>query len=209
MCYIFIMGILEDSLTDEDIILAYKDGNLEAFKKLIDRYTPLLYNFTARLSNKNDAPDIVQESFVKVWKNLNRFDSKRASFKTWIFTIAKNTTTDFLRKKKSILFSDMPGRTGGNNKDVNEEKNSFAENIPAEETLPDLALIKLEDSAFLNQILEKLTPSYREVLVLHYQEEMTFDEIGKVLDKPLNTVKSQHRRAIMELRRMIDLTAPN
>ena len=181
--------------TDEEIILTYKNGDEEAFKKLIKRYTTPLYNFTARLTNRNDAPDIVQEVFIKVWKNIRHFDVKKASFKTWIFTIAKNTTTDFLRKKKSLLFSDM-----GSEEDIN----SFAENIPDDKLLPDTALQKLQDSQFLDKILLKLQPNYREVLILHYQEEMTFEEIGKILDKPLNTVKSQHRRAIIELRKTLD-----
>ena len=184
--------------TDEEIIRLYKNGDKAAFKKLIDRYSSPLYNFTARLANRNEAPDIVQETFIKAWKNIYRFNPDRASFKTWIFTIAKNSATDFLRKKKSLLFSDMPERTNGD-----ENINSFAENIPTEDLLPDAALQKLEDKQFLGEILEKLRLEYREVLVLHYQEEMTFEEIGKVLDKPLNTVKSQHRRALLELRRII------
>lgn len=190
--------------TDEEIILSYKNGEREAFKKLIDRYTASLYNFVARLAGKNDAPDITQEIFIKVWKNLNRFDENKASFKTWIFTIAKNTTTDFLRKKKSLLFSDLNNPTRSDLDD-----NSFEENIPDEDLLPDETLQKLEektaDEKFLNDLLAKLRPIYQEILALHYQEEMTFEEIGKVLVKPLNTVKSQHRRALLELRRMVDI----
>ena len=182
---------------DEEIILAYKKGDQEAFKKLIERYTTSLYNFTARLTNRNEAPDIVQEIFIKAWKNIQRFDPRKASFKTWIFTIAKNTATDFLRKKKSWLFSDLE-------KWNDEEADSFSESIPAQDLLPDAALQKLQDSQFLDKMLEGLSPNYREVLVLHYQEEMTFEEIGKILTKPLNTVKSQHRRAILELRKMLN-----
>jgi RNA polymerase sigma-70 factor (ECF subfamily) len=192
---------------DEEIITSYRNGNQEAFRLLINRYTPPLYNFTARLTNQNDAADIIQEVFIKVWKNIHHFDGTKASFKTWIFTIARNTTTDFLRKKKSLLFSDMPNRASGK-KENDEEMNSFAENIPDNNLLPDEALQKLqdktEDQRFLNDILEKLHPNYREVLVLHYQEEMAFEEIGKILGKPLNTIKSQHQRAIMELRKMLN-----
>jgi RNA polymerase sigma-70 factor (ECF subfamily) len=190
--------------TDEEIILSYKNGEREAFKKLIGRYTGPLYNFVARLAGKNNAPDIAQEIFIKVWKNLNRFDENKASFKTWIFTIAKNTATDFLRKKKSLLFSDLdkPVR-----QDLADNENSFAENIPDEDLLPDETLQKLEektaDEKFLNDLLAKLRPVYQEILSLHYQEEMTFEEIGKVLAKPLNTVKSSHRRALLELRKII------
>lgn len=185
--------------TDEEIILSYKNNDQEAFKIIVKRYTNPLYNFSARLTNKNDARDIVQEIFIKTWKNIRRFDSSKASFKTWIFTIARNTTTDFLRKKRNLLFSDMTLKTDNDK----EEVNSFAENIPTEDLLPDVALQKLEDSQFLNKTLEKLRLDYQEVLILHYQEEMTFEEIGRILNKPLNTIKSQHRRAIIELRKLL------
>src|SRR3989344_5584327 len=116
-------------LTDEEVIVIYKNSDEKAFKTLIARYATPLYNFTARLANKNDASDIVQEIFIKVWKNIGRFDERKASFKTWIFTIARNTITDFLRKKKSLLFSDLakPAR-----QDLADGINSFAENIPDE-----------------------------------------------------------------------------
>ncbi|MEI7709708.1 MAG: sigma-70 family RNA polymerase sigma factor [bacterium] len=186
---------MPDISTDEALIALYKNGDQSSFKNLINRYTPPLYNFIARLTNKNDAPDIVQEIFIKVWKNLNRFDASKASFKTWVFTIARNTATDYLRKKRSLVFSDIEN---GEDEDIN----SFAENIPDEQLLPSAALEKIQDKEFLDRILEKLQTSYREVLTLHYQENMTFDEIGKVLNKPLNTVKSQHRRALIELRKL-------
>src|SRR5258708_7014412 len=181
--------------SDEEIVQIYKEGNKEAFKELIDRYSSHLYNFSARLAGKNNASDIVQETFIKVWGNMERFDPKKASFKTWIFTIAKNSITDFLRKKKVVLFSDMGSG----------EDDSFLGNIPDENPLPDKMLEKLEDKEFLNKILEKLRYDYREILLLHYQEDMTFEEIGKVLNQPPNTVKSKHYRAIQELRKLIPL----
>ncbi|MEI8174357.1 MAG: RNA polymerase sigma factor [bacterium] len=186
-----------NEMTDEEIIILYQNGNQEIFKNLINRYASPLYNFTARLTNHNDAPDIVQNVFIKIWKNINNFDSEKASFKTWIFTIAKNTTTDFLRKKRTLLFSDLEKNDNSDNTD------SFAENIPDEQILPDIALQKLQDKELLDNLLNKLNPSHKEVLILHYQEEMTFDEIGKILNKPLNTVKSQWRRALIELRKAI------
>jgi len=189
---------LSDS-TDEEIVTLYKNGNLNVLKIIISRYISSLYNFTARLTNRNDAGDIVQDAFIKAWKNIHHYDPQKASFKTWIFTIAKNTATDFLRKKRNLLFSDMP--TWGD--ESGKDENSFAENIPSEDLLPDAALQKLQDSQFLNKTLEKLRLDYQEVLILHYQEEMTFEEIGEILNKSLNTVKSQHRRAIIELRKML------
>jgi len=190
---------MPSSKTDEEIIILYKSGDEGVLKDLVDRYTSPIYNLVARLADKNNAPDIVQETFIKVWKNLHNFDINKASFKTWIFTIAKNTTTDFLRKKKSLLFSDMEGYANDD-----ENQNSFSENIVDKELLPNEVLQKLQDSNLLNKTLEKLPLNYRTILVLHYQEDMTFDEIGKVLSKPLNTVKSQHYRAIVLLRKMLN-----
>ena len=183
-------------LTEEEIILSCKNGDPETFKTLIARYSRPLYNFTAHLTNKNDASDLVQEIFIKVWKNIRHFNPLRASFKTWIFTIARNTTTDFLRKKKSILFSELVGP-------ARQDLADFVENIPDENLWPEETLQKLEDKKNLNDLLGKLRPGYQEVLILHYQEEMSFAEIGKILDKPLNTVKSIHHRAILELRKML------
>lgn len=191
---------MQPNETDEEIITRFQQGDQQAFKDLIDRYVTPLYNFTARIAGRNDASDIVQEIFIKVWKNIGRFNPIKASFKTWIFTISKNTATDFLRKKRSLLFSDIADRAGGE-KDTEDDTNFFADNIPDEQILPDVALEKLQEKKFLNNLLDQLKPDYREVLVLHYQEEMTFDEIGRILNKPLNTVKSQHRRAIIELRK--------
>jgi len=185
--------------SDEEIIILYKKGDKETFKELINRYTTPLYNFTARTANKNDAEDIVQEIFIKVWKNLGRFDESKASFKTWIFTIARNTATDFLRKKRTLLFSDMEN----SNKNLDSAGESLMENIPDGQILPDAALQKLQDEEFLNKAMEKLSVEEKEIMILHYREEITFDEIGKILNKSLNTVKSKHRRALIKLRKIL------
>ena len=180
-------------ILDNKLVQAYLADDEHAFKLLIDRYTPLIYNFTARLAGREHASDIVQEVFIKVWKNIRKFDLEKASFKTWIFTIAKNTTTDVLRKKKEIDFSDL---------DIDDES-TFADTIPDEALLPDKVLEKLEDNKLLNHLLDQLPVTYKSVLVLHYQEEMTFEEIGTILGKSANTVKSQHRRALVQLRKMV------
>jgi len=176
----------------EDLIKEYISGDQDAFKKLIDKYMPSIYNFSVRFVGVENAKDTTQDVFLKVWRNIKKFDGKKASFKTWIFTIARNTITDYLRKKKSVVFSSLD----------NEEEN-FESNIEDEVILVDEALIKLEDKEFLNNLLDELPINYREVLVLYYQEDMTFNEIGKLLGKPLNTVKSYHRRALILLKEKV------
>lgn len=191
--YVTIFSMVE---TDEEIIHSYKNGETVALKRLIDRYTDHIYNFVRRLGASSDAPDVTQEIFIKVWKNIRKFDESKATFKTWIFTIARNTVTDFLRKKKAILFSDLETKNESTDESVSEK-------IPDQAILPDEAVQRLQDKEFLNELVETLSPEYRAVLLLYYQEEMTFDAIGKVLNKPTNTVKSQHRRALIALRKML------
>jgi len=175
---------------EEDYLLIkkYLDGDQASLKMLIDKHTPSIYNFTSRFVGVDQAKDTTQEIFIKVWKNLKNFDVSKAQFKTWIFTIARNTITDYLRKKKSISFSSMG------------EDNFIEETIKDESDLPDEIFQKLQDKEMLNKVLEEIPALYKEVLMLHYQEDMTFKEIGEVLNKPLNTVKNYHFRAIKKLK---------
>lgn len=180
---------------DIEIITEYLSGNDESLRFLISKYTKPVYNFVRHLVHSdNEAEDITQEVFIKIWKNLKKFSVSKSSFKTWLFTVARNTTIDFLRKRKNILFSDLENE---------ENEYSFAETIADENLLPDEALQKIQNSEFLNKLLSRLNEQHRTILLLHYQEEMTFAEIGEILKKPLSTVKSYHRRAILELRKML------
>ena len=124
---------------DEINIKEYINGNKDIFRILVEKYTPSIYNFSARFVGIDYANDIVQDVFIKVWKNIKRFDHNKANFKTWIFTITRNTITDYLRKKKMINFSSL---------DTKEEY--FEDNILDEAILSDEILIKLEDKKLLN-----------------------------------------------------------
>lgn len=169
---------------DHLLIKKYLDGDQFTLKMLIDKHTSSIYNFSSRFVGKEQAKDVTQEIFIKVWKNLKNFDIKKSQFKTWLFTIARNTVTDYLRKKKSIPFSSLG------------EDNLIEETIEDDSPLQDEAFQKLQDKEMLNKILEEIPSHYREILILYYQEDMTFKEIGEILGKPLNTVKSHHFRAI-------------
>jgi RNA polymerase sigma-70 factor (ECF subfamily) len=178
-------------MDDQYLINEYIHGDQDSFKILVEKYTPSIYNFGVRFVGEDYINDVTQDIFIKVWKNIRNFNNDKSSFKTWVFTIARNTITDYLRKKKMVNFSSL---------DTEEE--SFADNIADEVILSDEILIKLEDKELLNNFINKLTVNYREVIILYYQEDMTFNEIGQLLGKPLNTVKSYHHRALIKLREM-------
>ena len=178
---------------DEDLILDYLSGKDFALKTLVDKYTPVIFNFVTRFVGISESSDITQDIFIKVWKNIKKFDSKKSSFKTWIFTIARNTIFDYLRKRKSIVFSEL-----------NQDEKDFIEGLESVDDWPSEYVQRIQDKDFLEKILSKLGADYREVLVLHYQEEMTFTEIAQILNKSINTVKSHHRRALIKLRKLIN-----
>ena len=109
--------------SDNQLIEEFLSGEQKNLEILIDRYLKIIFNYVQKTTgDSSETEDIVQEVFVKVWKNINKFNLNQ-NFKTWIFTIARNTTIDWLRKKKSILFSELKSID-----DEGDEK-SFEENF--------------------------------------------------------------------------------
>jgi RNA polymerase sigma-70 factor (ECF subfamily) len=181
----------QDTRTDDDLVRAYRSGDAAALTLLIDRYLDTIYTFAYRMTNrKEDAEDIAQDTFVKVWRTIGRY-KLTGTFKPWVFAIARNTAIDRLRKKRIAVFSDFEDREG---------RNVLIETLGDPETLPATLIEKAEQKGLLEKSLAELSPGDREILSLHYGEEMTFDTIGTILKKPLNTVKSRHRRALEKLR---------
>ncbi len=178
-------------LSDDELISSYRTGDNEAIKVLIDRYMKPIYTFTYRMTgNRGEAEDVTQETFVKMWRTIGRYKMTN-TFKSLLFTIARNTALDHLRKKKSLVFSDFEDSSG---------RNTLVETLSDPDTLPETLIAKAELSGSLTKNLLALSPPDREILALHYEQDMTFEAIGKILGKPLNTVKSRHRRALTKLR---------
>lgn len=178
--------------TDTDLVQQYLQGNSEALNTLLSRYTRPLYRFILRICGDSMVTeDLVQESCVKAWKKLSSFQTTR-SFKTWIFTIARNTTFDYLKKKKAIPFSAL-----------NEQStidDSFQEQIEDDRPLAPELLERADLAELMETALRELPERSRTILLLHEGEDMTFQEIAETIEEPLNTVKSRYRRALIALR---------
>ena len=160
---------------DEQLIIDYLGGDEKSLEILIEQYLKPIYSFVYRYTGSaSDAEDITQDVFVRVWKNLKKFDQNK-KFKTWIFSIAKNSAIDWLRKKKTIPLSD----------DI---MDTFA--VPAP-LVPELSL---------TAILEKIPVQYRMILFLRYNDHFSFREIAESLGENLNTIKSRHRRGLIILK---------
>ena len=182
------------NINDEILTRKYLQGDEKSLEVLILTYLKQIYSFVYRyVGNGQDAEDITQEVFVRVWRNLKKFDQNK-SFKTWIFSIAKNASLDFLKKKKAIPFSEFEREDGGN---------IIIDTLADPSPLPPELLEKAGMARMLNEAMEKLSPQYRMVLFLRYNDHFNFREIAESLNEPLNTVKSRHRRALVMLRGLI------
>lgn len=181
------------NVSDQILIEKYLRGDEKALETLIRRYLKPIYGFVYRYAgNSGDAEDITQEVFVKMWRHLKKFNQNK-SFKTWIFSIAKNASLDFLKRKKTIPFSELD----------KEGENPFAETFADPSPLPQEVLENKDISQLLSRAMEKLSSKYRMVLFLRYNDHFTFREIAESLGEPLNTVKSRHRRASIILKKLL------
>jgi len=140
------------NISDQILIRKYLQGDKKSLEVLILSYLKPIYNFAYRyVGSGQDAEDITQEVFVKVWRHLKRFDQNK-SFKTWIFAIAKNTAIDFLKKKKTIPFSKFENEAG---------ENILTETLADPAPLPQELLERAGITQMLNKTMEKLSPKYR------------------------------------------------
>ncbi len=177
--------------TDEELAIAAKALNDDAFAELVRRYLRRVHGFSYRyLLDRAEAEEATQETFVKAWRALHRFDQKR-SFATWLFAIARNTALDRLKKKHPIPFAALQSADG---------EGDMAETLADPEPLPPEALDAANLASRLEAALAGLHPDDRAIIALHYDEHQTFEEIAETLGKPMNTVKSRHRRALGFLR---------
>src|SRR5262249_37739394 len=141
-----------------------------------------------------EAEDISQETFVKVWKNLKKYDQKTSKFKTWLMRIARNTCVDHLRKQKSVPFSQF---------DTDEGETALTESLTDQSPLPSARVALSQDAQMRGRGLGELTAAHREVLLLRYQDGLSFAEVSEIIGASQNTAKSRHRRALHQLRAIL------
>ena len=140
--------------------------------------------------DESASQDITQDVFVKMWRNMQRFDENK-KFSTWIFAIAKNTAYDYLKKKRTLPFAAFESLDGIN----------ILENIEDEEILHSENLLqKIDNATDAKKFLETLSPQLQTIFLLHHQQGFSLVEIAEILGTPTNTIKSKYRRALMFLR---------
>lgn len=180
---------------DSDLVRRAQAGDARAFDSLVTRYRGKVYGMCYHLvQNEQDAWDLAQEAFIKAWRALASFKGD-ASFYTWIYRIAHNSTYDWLRKRKiegAGEFDDerQAGVAAG------------AETVPKGEHRPDEALKNRELGARIQQAIDQLSPDHRTAILLREVEGFSYEEIAQIMESSMGTVMSRlfyARKKLQEL----------
>jgi RNA polymerase sigma-70 factor (ECF subfamily) len=168
--------------TDYRLMRAIQTGDMVAFSDMVDRYKNRLMNVIGRmLSSSEEAEDIVQETFVRVYQHRQSFNFQHC-FSTWIYTIGLNLARNELRKRKKFKYYDITEMQGS--------ESEFAVEAKLPSRLPEV----------LNTAVEGLPEKYRTAFMLRDVQELSYEEVAQILDVPLGTVKSRVNRARLILR---------
>ncbi len=175
-----------------------KDQDKAAFSELFAHYAPLLKAFLLNGGGLDAAraEELVQESMIKVWRKAPTFSAKQASASTWLYTIARNTRIDWLRKQGNRISS--------------EELDADQLYDETEANNPHANLVHLRNQKNIREQLKNLPQDQRQVLTMMYFQAKSGSEIANELDMPLGTVKSRLRLALQKLKLRVDteVTSP-
>ena len=179
-------------LSDEELVASYQRGRTEAFRVLIERYRQELFNFLVRfLGNRPAAEDVFQETFLQVHMSSDAFDVERR-FKPWLFTIAANKARDFMRKRSRRSTAELDAPIGGEAG----QGNSFIDLLKADLPGPEEGLERGELQERVQRTIEQMPEHLREILLLAYFQQLSYNEIADALAIPLGTVKSRLHTAV-------------
>lgn len=164
-------------LTDEEIVIRVIGGDIAIFEELVVRYEDKLRRYLLRFGIfVENIPDILQEVFIKVYLNINAFDSS-LKFSSWIYRITHNEAINFIRKNKNgpISFND-------------EETDDFISNIVDENVDIEKTFDQNNLKDLAMNIMNKMPQKYKDVMILKYFEEKSYEEISDILKMPISTV---------------------
>ncbi len=184
-----------DRHADLKLIKKCKRGEESAFSLLLDRYRTAIYNRCYRMvRNQEDARDLAQEVFIKVFSLLDRYDESYA-FSSWLFRIATNHCIDYLRRNRLRFISlDVAGGPDGD---------EFELPLPDTGPTPDTVLQRKEALERLEEVIGDLPPHYRVITLLRHDQQLSYEEIAEVLSLPLGTVKARIHRARNQIQAML------
>jgi len=178
-------------------------GDAAAWEEIVQRYHRRIYNICYRFAgSSDDAQDLTQEVFIKMYRTLNTYDVERAAFMTWVTTVTRNLLVDHFRKTKHDRMTDSLDAPLSEHEDAMPLSDKIEDNsLP-----PDARVQSRETKESVHHALQKLSPELREAVILRDLQDMDYREIAVVLRVPEGTVKSRINRGRAELARLLQRT---
>ncbi len=195
------------NLSDEDLMLRYSGGDLDAFKELYQRHSHGLYRFIAwRSPRKEWVDEVMQESWASLHQARARYEAL-SSFRTYLYQIARNRLIDLMRQHQMVIATDI-----GQHDDTGDVFDRLADhhaNAAHDAPSPEEALDNKQQVAGLHEAIRALPSEQREALVLQQFNGMSLEEIARLTAVPVETIKSRLRYAMRKLRQHLveNLTA--
>jgi RNA polymerase sigma-70 factor (ECF subfamily) len=181
-----------DNLADNELVALTLSGQKKAFEGIVRRYQKLVYNVVFQMVQSHDAAlDLTQDTFLKAYKNLGAFRSD-AKLKPWLLKIASNTTLNYIRDSKSRYFDSLEELL----EESPQAEPSSADNVEAE-------VETRFSQAMLSDALKRLSPRHREIFVLRYQHDLSYQDIATVVDETESAIKSILFRVREKLRKIL------
>lgn len=184
----------EYELSDEILIKKFQDGDVEAYNQIVYRYKDRLYNFIYRFVNDLDrAEDLVQDTFLKLYTHKHSY-REIAKFSTWLYTIAGNLARTELRKiKRRRTFSVT---------ELSYEDREYI--IASSDSGPDDEHVSQNFERNVQRALAELPDDFKTIIILRDIQELSYDEISKIVGVPLGTVKSRINRGRIKLQNLLN-----
>jgi RNA polymerase sigma-70 factor, ECF subfamily len=180
--------VIEDKkqdLTDNELVVIIREKDQERYGEIIERYQGKLFSYIYRLiGNRDEAQDLLQDVFIKAFRNLNSFDAER-KFSSWIYRIAHNEAVNHIKRKSLKRFISW--------EDVVSVKDKLI--TSSVEDGADEAWVKKEMRKEVSDAVDKLPLKYKQVLLLRYFSDKSYEEISEILGRPVNTVGTLINRA--------------
>jgi RNA polymerase sigma-70 factor, ECF subfamily len=194
---------LDDNQAVNALVRRCVSGDAAAWQEIVQQYHRRIYNICYRFSGSpDDAADLAQEVFIKMYRTLSTYDTTRASFMTWVTTVTRNLLVDHFRKGKYDRVTDSLDATPGNQ----EDGLTLAEQLEDKSASPETKLRSQETQKLVHEALKRLSPELREAVILRDLQDLDYKDIAKVLNVPEGTVKSRINRGRTELARLLQRT---
>ena len=194
---------MEDAHVAAVLVRRCLAGGSAAWEELVQRHHRRIYNICYRFAGSaDDAQDLTQEVFIKIYRTLNSFDIERGAFMTWVTTVTRNLLVDHFRKTKQDRMTDSLDTAPSEHEDAQ----PLSEQIRDQGLTPDARAQSREVSEVVHQALKRLSPDLREAVILRDLQDMDYRDIATALKVPEGTVKSRINRGRAELARLLQRT---